>query len=38
MQVVKGDKMGTQCLGVQLDHPAPRVINTVDWPSRFGVG
>jgi len=25
-------------LGVQLGHPALGFINTVDWPSRLGVG
>ena len=30
--------MGTECLGVQLGQPALGFINTVDWPSRLGVG
>jgi hypothetical protein len=29
--------MGTQCLEVYLSHPAPGVINRLDWPTRLGV-
>jgi hypothetical protein len=39
MQVVKGDWNEYPVPGgVQLGHPAPGVINTVDWPSRLGDG
>jgi hypothetical protein len=39
LRVVEGDEKGTQCLGVQLDHPIPgEYIYTSmgTWPTRVG--
>jgi len=38
MQVVKGDQNGYLVPGGIAVPPCPGVINTVDWPSRLGVG
>jgi hypothetical protein len=36
LRVVRGDKKGTQCPGVYLDHPVPGGYKYGTWPSRLG--
>jgi hypothetical protein len=36
LRVVRGDKMGTQCSGVQLDHPVPGAYKYGDLALQVG--